>query len=185
MIDALNAAWAAKTGSSTAPLVAHAMDDDGVLLWLSEHSQQGADFASNFLQQYSGTGIGSDASGNKVAKAFENAGLRKVYAGHEAADFIGVPFRNDRVPDVIGIAKHGSIYGGSKLSKIAEHGGNAAQDRHVGLIVFGAGIRAEEVDEAVETTQVAPTILKLLGLPRHELEAVRAEGTHVLPEIER
>jgi predicted AlkP superfamily pyrophosphatase or phosphodiesterase len=185
MVDALNAAWAATAGAGVMPLVAHAMDDDGVLLWLSDHSQRAADFAGNFLQQYSGTGIGSDAVGAKLPKAFNNAGLRKIYAGREAAEFMGVRHSDDRVPDLIGIAKEGSVYGGTKLSKIAEHGGDAAQDRHVGLIVFGAGIRAAEVDEPVETTQVAPSILTLLGLSRHELKAVRVEGTRALPEIAR
>jgi hypothetical protein len=36
----------------------------------------------------------------------------------------------------------------------------------------------------VETTQVAPTILKILGLDPKRLDAVRKEGTPVLPGIE-
>jgi hypothetical protein len=36
----------------------------------------------------------------------------------------------------------------------------------------------------VETTQVAPTILKILGLDPNRLDAVRQEGTPVLPGIE-
>jgi hypothetical protein len=180
MIDALNAAWAAKTGSAT-PLVAHAMDDDGVLLWLNDRRKAATDFAREFLWQYSGTGIGSDAAGNKVAKPFDGAGLRRIYAGEEAAEFIGVAADDDRVPDLIGIAKQGSVYAGTKLSKIAEHGGDAEQDRHVGLVIFGAGVRAAEIEERVETTQVAPTVLGLLGLPTHALKAVRVEGTRELP----
>jgi hypothetical protein len=37
------------------------------------------------------------------------------------------------------------------------------------------------VDERVTTTQVAPTILRFLGLNPWSLEAVRTEGTEVLP----
>ena len=37
------------------------------------------------------------------------------------------------------------------------------------------------VDDRVETTQIAPTILRLLGLDPAALEAVRIEGTAVLP----
>lgn len=183
MIDALNAAWASKTGSAATPLVAHAMDDDGVLLWLNDHSEAAAQFAADFLVHYAGTGIGSDAAGNKVAKSFTNAGLKKVLAGHEAAEFIGVSAHDERVPDVIGIAKQGSVYGGAKLSKIAEHGGDAVEDRHVGLVVFGKGIHAAEVSAPVETTRVAPTILKLLGLPAERLQAVQLEGTRALPRV--
>ena len=185
MTDALNAAWAAKTGSNSVPLVAHAMDDDGVLLWLSAHTQEAADFAADFLMHYNGQGVGSDAAGNAVTKPFDHAGLARVFAGRAAAAFIGVRADDDRVPDVIGVAQRGSVYAGSKLSKIAEHGGDAANDRHVGLVVYGAGIDAAEVEDAVSTTQVAPTILKLVGLPTGELKAVREEHTRMLPGIER
>jgi hypothetical protein len=182
MLDALNAAWKTATGSAT-DLVAHAIDDDGVLLWLNLHTQQAADFAAAFLMGYNGMGIGSDAGGNPVAKAFTSAGLRQTYAGLAAASFIGVPPTDARVPDVIGIAKQGSVYAGSKLSKIAEHGGNAAQDRHVALIVAGAGIGPAVVSTPVETTQIAPSILKVLGLSPNKLEAVKAEGTNILPGL--
>jgi hypothetical protein len=35
----------------------------------------------------------------------------------------------------------------------------------------------------VSTTQVAPTILKALGLNPRDLQAVQLEGTSVLPDI--
>jgi arylsulfatase A-like enzyme len=35
----------------------------------------------------------------------------------------------------------------------------------------------------VETTQIAPTILDLLGLDPNALQAVQVEGTQVLPGI--
>ena len=38
-------------------------------------------------------------------------------------------------------------------------------------------------DELRQTTQVAPTILKILGLDPNELDSVRKEGTPVLPEL--
>jgi hypothetical protein len=37
------------------------------------------------------------------------------------------------------------------------------------------------VTTAVETTQIAPTILKLLGLPANTLQAVQIEHTRALP----
>jgi hypothetical protein len=39
------------------------------------------------------------------------------------------------------------------------------------------------VDSSVETTQVAPTILSLLGLNPGALTAVQVEGTQVLPGL--
>jgi hypothetical protein len=182
MLDALNAAWKTATGSTT-DLVAHAIDDDGVLMWLSVHTQQAANFAAEFLMGYSGVGVGSDASGNPVPMPFTSAGLSTIYAGAAAAGFMGVAANDPLVPDVIGIAKQGSVYAGSKLSKISEHGGNASQDRHVALIVAGAGIAPAVIGTPVETTQIAPTILKMLHLSPNKLDAVKAEGTNVLPGL--
>ncbi|MEU7874080.1 hypothetical protein [Dactylosporangium sp. NPDC049140] len=40
------------------------------------------------------------------------------------------------------------------------------------------------MDTAVRTAQIAPTVLRLLGLEPGELQAVRAEHTAVLPGID-
>ena len=84
---------------------------------------------------------------------------------------------------MLGIAQYGSVYTG-KHGKIAEHGGDNPQDRGVALVVSGAplahGKWRHRVDSAVETTQIAPTILQLLGLDPQALQAVQAEHTHSL-----
>jgi hypothetical protein len=195
MTDAMNAAWAAQNPGATLPLVAHAMDDDGVLLWLNDRSLTATAFAKDFLSKYTtGTvdhgftvpaGIGSDALGNQInGKPFTSAGLKTILAGIEAANSIGVNFSTDqRAPDVIGYAQEGSVYAGGKLSKIAEHGGNATPDRAVPIVVSGAGIGHHTVTEHVDTIQIAPTILHLLGLNPEELKAVKMEGTKVLPDL--
>jgi hypothetical protein len=204
MTDALNAAWKAHTPSDTLPLVAHAMDDDGVLLWLNNRSTAATSFAKDFLSKYSTgfkyttfnleptfpgpgftvpAGVGSDAAGKQTSKPFTNAGLSKVLTDAEAAKSIGVTTADERVPDVIGYAEVGSVYAKSSLSKIAEHGGRAIADRHVPIVVSGAGIHHQIVEEHVDTIQIAPTILHLLGLNPKELKAVQIEGTQVLPGL--
>jgi len=180
IIDALNAAWHAHTGT-TQDLVAFAIDDDGMLLWLNDRSNAAEAFAKSFLQTYSG--VGNDIS--KQAKPFTSSGLipSEIYTGVDAANFIGVPFSDARVPDVIGIAQYGTVYtGGTK--KIAEHGGDNPQDRDVALVVSGNPIAtaADSISSApVETTQIAPTILQLLGLDPNALQAVQIEHTATLP----
>jgi arylsulfatase A-like enzyme len=83
------------------------------------------------------------------------------------------------VPDLIGIAQHGVVYtGGTK--KIAEHGGNDPQDRHVPLVVAGPAVHAGVSSKPVETTQIAPTILTVLGINPHALKAVAVEHTATL-----
>ncbi len=186
MIDALNAAWDPKLATDgKLPLVAHAIDDDGVLMWLNYRSDQALEFTRHFVKNYSATGIGSDPAGNKISKPVTSSGLQphRIYVGREAAEFMGVKPGDTRVPDVIGIGQYGSVWAGGKLSKIAEHGGDAIQDRHVPILVWGAGVRHHSVEERVETTQIAPTILRLLGLSPDELQAVRAEHTETLPGL--
>jgi arylsulfatase A-like enzyme len=51
------------------------------------------------------------------------------------------------------------------------------------MLVANPRFRAQTVSSAVTTMQVAPTILEALGLDPRGLDAVRAEGTAVLPEV--
>lgn len=175
LLDGLNAAWkAAHPGSGS--LVAHAVDDDGVLLWLNDRSSAATEFATTYLLAQNGNGV--DIGGK--ARPFTRSGLETVYAGEEAADRFHVAPGDSRVPDVFGVAQYGVVYTGG--SKIAEHGGAHADDLDVPLVVSGAGTPGGvRSDEKVETKQIAPTILKLLGLQPHALQAVREEHTKALP----
>jgi hypothetical protein len=96
---------------------------------------------------------------------------------------MGMATGDPRVPDVIGVAQYGTVYTGGK-GKIAEHGGDNPQDRDVALVVSGASVEdGKTVTTSVETTQIAPTILQLLGLNPNSLRAVQIEGTKVLPNL--
>ena len=92
-----------------------------------------------------------------------------------------MPASEPRHPDVFGIAHHGVVYTGG-TSKIAEHGGDDPQDRNVPILVVLPGVAdGHRAAPPVETTQIAPTILRLLGLNPRALQAVRIEHTQVLP----
>jgi arylsulfatase A-like enzyme len=52
------------------------------------------------------------------------------------------------------------------------------------MLVAHPGISPAIVNSPVETAQVAPTILALLGLNPNSLIAVQKEGTQVLPGIQ-
>jgi hypothetical protein len=182
IIDAINAAWTAQTGDPNNLIVAGTDDD----LWqscLSVKTQHAADFVKNYLWNHSATAVlynndGVDRGTEQVA----HSGLAQIYAGHEAANFFGVPYSDPRYPDVFGRVQVGTVYTGG--TKIAEHGGDNPADRDVPLLVYAPGaVSHSNVHASVETTQVAPTILRLLGLNPNALEAVREEGTKVLPGI--
>lgn len=177
IIDGLNAAWkSAHPGS--ADLVAFSTDDDIMQLWLSDHSQGAAQFAKDYLAAHSAAGNDIDGA----AKTVTASGLSKVYAGSEVGGSFGTQTSDARYPDILGIAQTGVVYTGGK-SKIAEHGGASADDRDVPLVISGTNDEhARTVTSTVETTQIAPTILKTLGLDPHQLQAVQLEGTKVLPQ---
>lgn len=88
-----------------------------------------------------------------------------------------------RTPDIIVAPNVGVVYTGSS-KKQAEHGGFAHDDTNVMLLVSNPDFQARTVDSFVETMQVAPTILAILGLDPHSLQAVQAEGTPVLPGLD-
>jgi hypothetical protein len=177
VINGLNAAWTAHSGSAT-PLVAFAVDDDFLQFWLSNRGAAATAFARAYLLTHSASG--TNYSGGPITVSA--SGLKAVYAGSAAAAFFGVGPADPRHADVVGVVKHGVVYTGG-TSKIAEHGGTDPQDRDVPIVVAGPGIAAGQVGSSVETTQIAPTILRLLGLNPQALQAVRAEHTAVLPGI--
>src|SRR5262245_49279257 len=178
IIDGLNAAWkAAHPGAGD--LVAFATDDDVMQLWLSDRSQAAADFAQNYL--LTNSAAGNDSKGTPVTVS--SSGLRTGYAGAASAAFFGVPGGDPRHPDVFGLVQHGVVYTGGQ-AKIAEHGGADRQDRNVPILVVAPGLgRGREIGAPVETTEIAPTILKLLGLNPADLQAVRIEHTPALPGL--
>ena len=185
VIGAVNAAWAAANPTGVNPLVVFGIDDDGMLLWLADRSEKATSFVKSFLWGYTPQKAGgSDGNGHFVdcSGTVLHSGLRQIYAGAAAAELIGVPASDDRVPDILGIAAIGTVYSNpAKIKKIAEHGGNAPQDRHVPIVLWGAGVNRVRVDEAVETAQIAPTVLEALGLPAQELKGVKLEHTQALP----
>ena len=178
IISAINKAWTAAHPGAGA-LVIFSTDDDGMLLWLSDRSQEAANFVKAYLLSHS-------AAGNNINDkpiTVQASGLKAAYAGAAAAALIGVPVSEPRHPDIIGIVQHGVVYTGG-TSKIAEHGGDDPQDRNVPVLVVLPGLhKGHTVWAPVETTQIAPTILSLLGLNPYELQAVRIEHTQVLPGL--
>jgi hypothetical protein len=67
---------------------------------------------------------------------------------------------------------------------IAEHGGNANTDRGVPLLIYHLRFRRQEIKFPVQTSQIAPSILRALGLNPFSLDAVRIEKTPFLPGLD-
>jgi len=138
-------------------------DDDIALIWL-EH--QGDTKAVTDYQ-------------NANAKALF---IEDVMAGRELKLKFNDPAKDSRTPDIIVQPVYGTVYTPS-TKKNAEHGGFSFGDTNVGLIVSHPDLDARVVKSPVATSQVAPTILKALGLDPEALDSVRVEHTRVLPGL--
>ncbi|HWY44013.1 MAG TPA: alkaline phosphatase family protein [Candidatus Sulfotelmatobacter sp.] len=137
------------------------MDDDIALIWLPDQSQSAE--VATYL--------------NKNAGALF---IEEVLAGEELKLKFRDPLNDSRTPDILVQPVYGTIYTTSS-KKNAEHGGFSFGDTHVGLIVSNPALEPRVVKSPVATSQVAPSILQALGLEPEGLDAVRKEGTRVLP----
>ena len=137
------------------------MDDDIALVWLPDQSQTKA-VADYF-----------NAHANELF-------IEEVLSGEELKLRFRDPLTDTRTPDIIVQPVYGTIYTTSS-KKNAEHGGFSIGDTHVGLIVSNPGLEARVVKTPVATSQVAATLLQALGIDPSALDAVRKEGTEVLP----
>lgn len=142
-------------------------EDDISLLWLAPGSDTAT--AVNLLE----------ANGTSI-------GLGQIFYGQSLRSMInapGLPPTGDpRTPDIIVAPNPGVIYTGSS-KKQEEHGGFSHDDTNVVLLLSKPSFSAQTVTAEVQTAQVAPTVLQVLGLNPNNLDAVRAEATPVLPAL--
>jgi hypothetical protein len=119
----------------------------------------------------------ADASLAGIGELFSGPALGLLYNPP------GLPPEGDpRTPDIIVTPNCGVIYTGSS-AKLAEHGGFGHDDTNVIMLLSNPSFDTKTITTPVETAQVAPTILEALGLDPASLQAVRREGTQVLPFV--
>src|SRR5262249_39240356 len=154
-------------------LLAQATTDDVALLWLKDQSKVNAAVA---------------ALSTKANEA--TAHIQEIFAGDALQLLYNDPLKDSRTPDIVVLPEQGVIYTGS-TKKIAEHGGFSNDDTHVALVIANPRLHQGRVFAAVQTTQIAPTILHLLDLDpdlldlhAEGLQAVGIEHTQILPGIE-
>jgi len=148
-------------------LVAFAYADGDVMsIWLTDQSQ--TERVGEVLSQ----------AANQTA-----AGIQKVLWGSSLKLLTSDPMHDNRIPDIVVIPSVGVAYYPPEDKSIAGHGGFSDDDTHVGLLVSNPKLKQRSVRIPVQTAQVAPTILQVLGVPPEALQAVSKEGTAVLPDL--
>ena len=142
-------------------------EDDVSLVWLKSPSE--TDQAVSILENN--------------ADPVTGIALGQIYYGPALALNYNDPTVDPRTPDIIVTPNVGVTYSGS-TKKQAEHGGFAHDDTNVVLLLSNPRFTSRTVYSEVGTAQVAPTILKALHIDPRALDAVRIEGTGVLPAVQ-
>ena len=144
-----------------------ATEDDVSVLWLNKGASIPA--SVQLLETNAGPiGLGQIFYGPTLALNHNVGGLG--------------PGLDPRSPDIIVTPNVGVTYIGQG-SALGDHGGFGHDDTNVIMLVSNPHFSPQTVSNATATTQVAPTIVKALGLDPQLLDAVRIEGTAVLPEV--
>ncbi len=152
-------------------------EDDISQIWLADSTQTG-NAVTALENNATAFGGGQIYYGGSLTTVFNPPGVPNVPGPCCKLREGGDP----RTPDIVVIPNVGVVYTGN-LKKQSEHGGFAHDDTNVMLLVSHPRLETRTVHSFVETAQVAPTILKILGLDPDALDAVRQEGTPVLPSL--
>jgi len=161
-----NAGYIPWSESTNNPTGIGPTEDDVSLIWLSDTAD--TDPAVSILEQN--------------ASATTGIALGQIYYGASLELNFNNPTNDPRTPDIIVTPNVGVTYTGSS-KKQEEHGGFSHDDTNVVLLLSNPTFKPKTVQAAVGTAQVAPTILKALGLSPTALQAVQVEGTPVLPVL--
>jgi arylsulfatase A-like enzyme len=153
-------------------------EDDISQIWLADSSRTG-DAVTALENAATAIGLGQIYFGASLNTLFNPPGV----PNNPGPCCFLRPGGDPRSPDIVVIPNVGVVYTGN-LKKQSEHGGYAWDDTNVMLLVSNPHIEARTIHSFVETAQVAPTILRILGLDPNKLDAVRMEGTPVLPAVQ-
>jgi hypothetical protein len=144
-----------------------ATEDDVSVLWLAPGASV-TDAVALLEKNALAIGLGEIYYGPALALNYNVGGLG---AGQDT-----------RSPDIIVTPNIGMTYSGN-TAMIGDHGGFGHDDTNVIMLLENPSFRAQTVAVTTRTAQVAPTILAALGMDPNALDAVRAEGTEVLPGV--
>jgi hypothetical protein len=148
----------------TPGLVAHISGGDVAMIWLSDAAKTDA-----VVRAY----------GDRAAAL----GIADIYSGARLALTLNVTAKDSRMPDIILQPDAGVLWGAADDKSIAGYGGMLDEDTHVALLVSGAQLTGRYDPTWVPTTQLAPLLLRALGLEKFDLQSLHLEHSPALPGI--
>ena len=120
------------------------------------------------------------AFNNSITTGGNPAHIAGVLSGSDLAALFADPLTDSRAPDIVLLPIPGTVYTTSG-SKIADHGGFGDDDVHVALLVSNPDLPGKTIDDAVETRQIACTILDALKMDCNRLQSEETEPSKFLP----
>lgn len=145
-------------------LLAHITGGDAALIWLSDSARTPA-----------------------VVKALGDAapaiGLAEIISGARLAFTLNSPQQDSRMPDIILQPALGVLWTSPGNTELASHGGTLDEDTHVALLVSGSQLTGRSDPTYVPTTQLAPLLLRALGMEKFDLDALHKEHSPALPGV--
>ncbi len=145
-------------------LAAHVSTGDIGMIWLNDSSMTGA-----LVKAY----------GEQAAAL----GIQEIYSGTRIGLTLNLPDHDMRMPDIILQPELGVIWSTANDTALASHGGMQDEDTHVALLVSGSQLTGRTDKTWVPTSQIAPLLLRALGMEKFDLQALHREHTPALPGI--
>ena len=145
-------------------LVAHISGGDVAMIWLTDSAK-------------------TDAAVKALGDQAAALGIQDIYSGARLELTMNSPAKDKRMPDIVLQAELGVLWGGTYSSVIASYGGMSDEDTHVALLVSGAQLTGRVDPTWVSSTQLAPLLLRALGMEKFDLDALHQEHSPALPGI--
>jgi Type I phosphodiesterase / nucleotide pyrophosphatase len=110
-------------------------------------------------------------------------GIQEIYSGAKLGLTLNLPDQDTRMPDIILQPELGVAWISPADTAQATYGGMLDEDTHVALLVAGSQLTGRVDKTWVPTSQVAPLLLRALGIEKFDLQALHREHTPALPGI--
>ena len=144
-------------------LVAHITGGGAAMIWLRDSTQ-------------------SAIAAKVLAEHATELGVREIYFGARLALTLNPPSKDSRMPDIILEPEYGVRWMPPE-GAVAAQGGMSDEDTHVALLISGRQLAGRRDPTYVPTTQLAPLLLRALGMEKFDLEALHKEHSPALPGI--
>ncbi len=146
-------------------LVTHISSEGGMaMIWLKEPSQ-------------------TTTVVNALRAHYQKLGIEKIYSGEGLQLRYNDLTTDPRMPNILLQASMGVIWTSPASAELNAPGGLTDEGVNVPVLVSGPGLEGRIDKTEVPTSQIAPAILKSLGMEKFGLEALHHEHTPAIPDI--